>query len=172
MIRVGLTHTGAIIIENTPLPQPTPPLPPVAKGTLGTAELRFVAGVDEGEFGGILYTFEDWQYVYPLQSWEAVGQTAPVSPFALDPVPLSHPSSVRLDVPSISEVAFAAQKLPDTNTVELTATKPGVVTKVTIDDARPSFSVALFVGEGQHAYVRFETWPGLKKGKRFRFPPK
>lgn len=167
LIRVTFTNTGAITVEQLPLPQPNPLPAPTAEANLDEAEglsVKFFAGVQTKSFAALMYTFEEWIDMYPLQSVEALGGR---NPFVLDPVDLTHTGVQPINVDPVREVAFTAAKSVGLDVVEITATKPGVSTVFTIDEARPRLSIILFLFAEQKGYVRFEKWPAKKTGRRF-----
>lgn len=171
LIRVTFTNTGDITVEQLPLPQPNPLPAPTATANLGDAEglsVKFFAGVQTKSFAALMYTFEEWIDMYPLQSVEALGGR---DPFVLDPVELTHTGVQPTNVDPAREVAFTATKSAaksgGQDVVEITATKPGVSTVFTIDEERPRLSIMLFLFTEQKGYVRFEKWPAKKTGRRF-----
>ncbi len=164
-IRVTFLNIGKIIVEQFPLTGSNPPTRQEGQLDRKSPTARFRAGTLEEDFAALMYTFELWTDAYPLQMLEAIGGD---NAFILDPVPgLSHPPGPRLDIAPAKEVAFVARKLARRDIVKIKISKPGVTTTITVDKARPCFSVALFLPKDQRGYIEFDVWPGQKKAKKF-----
>ncbi len=126
----------------------------------------FRAGTKGENFAALLYTFELWDVIYPLQNVQALGGK---NPYVLDPAPgLPHAAGANRGIPPLQEVSFSARKLARRDVVKLGIAKPGVATTVTIDRDLSCFSVTLLVPQGTEAYINFDTWPGTTRARTFK----
>ncbi len=126
----------------------------------------FRAGTQGENFAALLYTFELWDVIYPLQNVQALGGK---DPYILDPSPgLPHEAGANRGIPPLQEVSFSARKLARRDVVKLGIAKPGVATTVTIDRDLSCFTVTLLVPKGTKAYITFDTWPGTTRARTFK----
>ncbi len=167
-LRVTFLNIGRITVNVLDLESDPPAVRKthVAQLDASNPEAVFRAGTKDEAFAALLYTFELWDVIYPLQSLQALGGK---DPYVFDPAPgLPHEAGAKLGIAPLPEVSFSARKLANRDVVKLAIAKPGVDTTVTIDRDLSCFSVTLLVPKGTAAYLAFDTWPGSKKARTFK----